>query len=204
MSNEELVARIQAGAVEYMEQLWGQVRKLVLWKARRVVSVLELKGNHSGVTLDDLEQTGYIALVAAVDSYKPDGGAFSTWLMFYLKNEFSKATGFQNKAGRNEPLNNSFSLDTPLPGDSEDEATALDLVPDPAAEARVEAVAERDVMERRHRAVENAITSLPAAQQAAIRCAYYDGPEKANKADLNRAIRSMRHPSIARELRQYL
>lgn len=205
MSNEQLVALIQAGATEYMEQLWEQVRNLVLWKARRIMSALEARGNPCGCTLDDLGQTGYVALVAAVDSYKPEGGAFSSWLMFYLKNEFAALTGYRSQREKNEPLNNSFSLDTPLSEDEDDGTTALDFVPDPAAEAQVEAVAELDLMERRHRAVEKAITSLPAAQQAAIRCAYYDkSMGEANKSDLNRAIRSMRHPSIARELRQYL
>lgn len=205
MSNEQLVALIQVGAAEYMEQLWEQVRKLVLWKARRIVGALELKGNPCGCTLDDLAQTGYIALVVAVGSYKPEGGAFSTWLMLYLKKEFFAITGCRSKRERNEPLNNSFSLDVPLSEDEDDGATALDLVPDPAAEARIENVAERDAMERRHLAIEKAITSLSAAQQVAIRCRYYDNPAgEANKTDLDRAIRSMRHPNIARELRQYL
>ena len=89
MSNEQLVALIQAGATEYMEQLWEQVRNLVLWKARRIMSALEARGNPCGCTLDDLGQTGYVALVAAVDSYKPEGGAFSSWLMFGVKNQSS-------------------------------------------------------------------------------------------------------------------
>lgn len=204
MSNEQLVALIQAGAAEYMEQLWEQVRKLVLWKARRTMSALELRGNPCGVVLDDLVQVGFIALTEAVDSYKPEGGAFSSWLMLYLKKEFFALTGYRSKAEKNAPLNNALSLDVLLSEDDENGGTALDLVPDPAAEARVEAVAETDFLERRHRTMEKAITSLPAAQQTAIRCAYYDSMGEANKSDLNRAIRSMRHPSISQELRQYL
>lgn len=111
MSNEELVADIQAGAVERMGELWEQVDGLVKWKAKQVMTALN---GRCGVDFDDLHQSGYPALVAAVDSYNPEIRAFSTWFMYHLKRAFSEATGYRTKSGRNEPLNHSISLDTPL------------------------------------------------------------------------------------------
>lgn len=56
MSNEELVAVIQAGVPERMGELWDQVERLVSWKASRVMTALNGRG---GVDFDDLYQSGY-------------------------------------------------------------------------------------------------------------------------------------------------
>ena len=93
MSSEELVVKIQAGAVELMGQLWEQVERLVKWKAKRIMTVLEGCPGR-GVEFEDLYQSGYLAMVAAVNTYDPAaGGAFSTWLMYHLKTAFAEATG---------------------------------------------------------------------------------------------------------------
>lgn len=42
MSIEELVAAIQGGDQSLMEELWGAVVNLVKWKAKRVITSLEL------------------------------------------------------------------------------------------------------------------------------------------------------------------
>ena len=41
MTNEELAERIQAGENELMEELWRGVERLVVWQARRVLTVLD-------------------------------------------------------------------------------------------------------------------------------------------------------------------
>lgn len=95
MSNEELVTVIQAGAVELMGQLWEQVEGLVKWKAKRIMTVLEGCPGR-GVEFEDLYQSGYLAMVAAVNTFDPAAGsAFSTWLMYHLKNAFAEATGYR-------------------------------------------------------------------------------------------------------------
>ena len=71
MSNEELVAEIQAGATERRGELWEQIDGLVKQQANKVVSALDRKGNPCGVEFEDLYQTGYIALTEAVKTYKP-------------------------------------------------------------------------------------------------------------------------------------
>lgn len=66
MTNEELVVRIRAGEQHLMGELWEQVEGLIKWKARRIMTILDSTGINSGVEFDDLYQSGYLALVAAV------------------------------------------------------------------------------------------------------------------------------------------
>ena len=68
MSNEELVALIQAGERDKLLELWTQVDRFVLWRAGKWLASPSLKGK-GGVELDDLYQSGYLALLEAVDSF---------------------------------------------------------------------------------------------------------------------------------------
>ena len=132
MSNEELVAAIQAGATERMGELWGQVEGLVKRKAKHIMTALDLRGNPCGVEFDDLYQSGYIAMVDAVHYYNPGSGiAFSTCLINRLKTVFAEATGYRTQKSLHEPLNNYLSLDTPLTDDA-DSGVLMDVVADPA------------------------------------------------------------------------
>ena len=143
MLNEELAALIKAGETERIPELWAQTERLVKWKANRIMTALELRGNPCGVTFDDLYQSGFIALVEAVHYYNPeDGAAFSTCLMNRLKTVFAELTGYRTKTGRNEPLNNCFSLDKTV-DDESDGTTFGDLAPDPAATAQFQNVEEK-------------------------------------------------------------
>ena len=129
MTSEELVAEIQAGSVDLTGQLWEQVEGLVKWKAKRIMTVLEGCPGR-GVEFEDLYQSGYLAMVAAVDTYDPASGAsFSTWLMYHLKTVFAEATGYRTQKGRQEPLNNYTSLDTPLSDDA-DSDDLMDVIAD--------------------------------------------------------------------------
>lgn len=67
MTNEQLVARIQAGedVSENMSQLYYQVKdfiRSIAWKYR------------NGAELGDLEQEGYLALYPAIDGFNPAAG----------------------------------------------------------------------------------------------------------------------------------
>ena len=117
MSNEELAIAIQQGEEGRTLELWEQVNGLVKRKAMQIMTALQLSGNPRGVEFDDLYQTGYLAMVAAVETYSPERGAFSTWFMFHLKTAFAEATGYRTKNGRCEPLNTAASLDRPVQPD---------------------------------------------------------------------------------------
>lgn len=130
MSNEELVALIQAGDRDRIVELWHQVRRMVYAQATRWAGL-------GGTTIEDLTQAGFIAVLRAVDSYDPSRGTkFSTHLFQRLRAELSAATGYNSKRSWFDPLQNAVSLDAPLE-DSED-ATLADFIPDPAAAAEMD------------------------------------------------------------------
>lgn len=214
MSNEELVAEIQAGAGERMGELWEQVKGLVAWKARHVMTGLEDWGDPRGVELDDLVQSGYLALVKAVGSYEQKECAFSTWLLFYLKTAFAEATGRRTEKSNMEPLNQALSLDKPL-GDEADGATFGDLVPDHKAAATLTAVEEMVWLEQLREAMEGVLAELPDELNTVLRQRYYaqqtlagvaqrmgTTKERVRKLE-NQGIRALRHHTLAKRIRPF-
>ena len=161
MSNEELAIAIQQGDQGRTLELWEQVNGLVKRKAMQIMTALKLSGNPRGVEFDDLYQTGYLAMVAAVETYSPERGAFSTWFMFHLKTAFAEATGYRTKGGRCEPLNTATSLDRPVQPDEPDGGTLGELVPDSRAADAIENVEESVYREQLHKAIDGAISELP-------------------------------------------
>lgn len=82
MSNEKLVVLIQAGEREYLPQLWAQVERFVAKQASRRMTAT---GGFGGVEFWDLYDSGYIALVGAVESFDPEAGrSFVGWLALHL------------------------------------------------------------------------------------------------------------------------
>ena len=79
ISNEQFVARIQAGEneAENMLQLWQQNRGFIATVARKYTSLAEM---------EDLEQEGYIGLCEAVRHYEPDKGMkFISYAAFWIR-----------------------------------------------------------------------------------------------------------------------
>lgn len=173
MSNEELAKEIQAGATGRMVDLWEQVEGLCRWKAQQVIAALQLGGNPHGVEFDDLYQTGYLAMVAAVESFKPERSAFSTWFMFHLKTAFAEATGYRTKCGRCEPLNTATSLDHPIQPDEPDGGNLAEFVSDSKAAAAMDGVEQSIYYKQLHEAMETAIGELPPENARALRLRYW-------------------------------
>ena len=69
MSNEELAAAIRAGERGRIMELWGQVRRFALQQARRWVYL-----GRGGVTLEDLEQAAFLALLDALGGWRAEAG----------------------------------------------------------------------------------------------------------------------------------
>jgi DNA-directed RNA polymerase specialized sigma subunit len=114
-----LVAAIQAGERDRLPALWDEVERLIKWWSNRLIV------NIPGADFNDLYQCGYIALAAAVNTYKPvENASFAHWLAFYFKNEVAAFMGFRNK----DPLRYAESLDAPLAEDSK--TTLADTIPD--------------------------------------------------------------------------
>lgn len=215
MSNEELAVVIQAGATERMGELWEQVAGLVKWKAKRIMTALELRGTSCGCEFDDLVQCGYPAIVAAVESYTPESCSFSTWLMYHLQKEFAEATGYRTKRGRCEPLNEAYSLDKPLT-DEVDSTVFGDLIPDQRAAATMETVEERAYQRQLNHAMDRALSESPSDVAEVLRLRNFDrltldeigerwkvSRERIRQLE-NKGIRKLREPKIACILRPFL
>lgn len=156
----------------------------------------------------------YPAMVAAVDSYDPESGAFSTWFMYHLKNAFAEATGYRTKSGRNEPLNHAASLDKSV--DDDPDGTPLgEFVSDPKSTATMEAVEEREYQKQLHDALETALGVIPENYSEVLRLRYYQnmtldecggalgvGAERVRQMEC-KGIRILRKPKNAACLRPF-
>ena len=211
MSNEELVAEIQAGATERMDELWEQVERLIKWKANRIMTVLDGCPG-CGVAFEDLYQSGYLAMAAAVNTYDPTaGGNFATWLMYHLKKVFAETTGYRTQKGRQEPLNNYLSLDTPLT-DGTDSDALMDVIADPAGLQWRESLEESMWQKQLQKAVGAALSTVPEQYCEILRLRYWENMTLDDIGNLrgismervrqieNRAIRELRKPKFADKL----
>lgn len=214
MSNEELVAVIQAGEKGRMGELWEQVAGLAKWKAKRIMTVLEGCPGR-GVEFDDLCQSGYLAMVAAVETYDPTAGsAFSSWFMYHLKTAFAETTGYRTQKGRQEPLNNSLSLDTPLTDDA-DSDDLMDVIADPAGQQWRESLEESMWRKQLQEVVESALSTVPEQYREILRLRYWEDmtledigeQRKVSKERIrqmeNKGIRILRQPRNACHLRPF-
>lgn len=169
MTNEELVAEIRNGKKEYCLQLWEQVERFITIKARDYFATLYA---NRGITVEDLQQAGYLALMDAVRTYSADRGAnFISFLSYWLHNRFSEAAGLRTDRTAADPLNNSVSLDAPI-GEDQD-GTLSDIQADPRDNV---AEAETRVYLQQLRAdLEKALDSLGPNEADAIRQRFFQG-----------------------------
>lgn len=79
-----------------MPALWEAVERFIEWQSRRRYSLV---GNFGGCEIEDLTQSGYLALVAAVQDYDPEKGSFLTILALHLKTAFAEAAGIRSTRG---------------------------------------------------------------------------------------------------------
>lgn len=199
VDSSEIAKAVQDGESGTLE-LWIAVRRLALKFAIRWEMALD---RQSGMERDDFMQVAFLAMLDAVKSWDSQAGAFNTWFVIILKGAFTEAAGLRTARERNDPLRSARSLDAPVTDENGEEVEGADIVPDPAAERPFEDVAELDFTEKRRKAVEAAIASLPEHLQEAIRAKYYRG-EKADMVAVNAALKHLRHPLRSKDLRPYL
>ena len=195
MTNEELALQIRAGERGKITELWAQVRRFALWRARRWAAF------GRGVTVDDLEQEAFIALLDALERWREADGPFLSIYALRLKGVFMKATGQRTKRSRMEPLNQATSLDAPI-GDDGEGGTLEEFVEDPSGGKGFEAVEERDTLEHLRADMEEAMGSIPAEQREILRRKYYMGQEVDRRAHAA-ALRAIRAPGASGRLYSY-
>ena len=200
MSNEELAVLIQDGDNARILELWQQCNAFIWKQARREIYRLE---GRRGVDVNDLAQSGFLAMLDAVKSFDANAGfAFMTWLGFKIKTAFQEATGCRTERQRREPIDCAVSLETPLT-DEENGDVLGDVIPDQAAELAFDEVSEADMVCRLHDVLENALATLPQEQADALRTKYYE-ERPADARACQKGLRALRHPNISKELKDFL
>ncbi len=132
MNNEELALSIQAGDAAQCGPLWEQVKGIVIARARGYAAAYGDLCAACGVTAEDLEQSGFLAMLDAAEDYDPGRGCkFNTLLSWKLKLQFRAALDGGRRRRARDPLNDCQSLDAPAPGREEAGETVGDLLPDP-------------------------------------------------------------------------
>ncbi|MDE6281644.1 MAG: sigma-70 family RNA polymerase sigma factor [Oscillospiraceae bacterium] len=173
-------------------------------------------GGFGGVEFGDLYDSGYIALVAAVESFDPEaGGSFIGWLALHLKTTFAEAGGYRSRKQAQDPLHRAGSLDVPM-GDDEDGATLREYIADPVSTLDFERVEECQYRTRLRAELGTALGRLPAHCRNIIQRRFYRGqtssaiaaemgvqPEIVRKWE-GEALKQLRHPRTSRPLRGYL
>lgn len=115
MSNEELAIQIKNGNADQLPALFAQVEAFVNMKAEQAARKLPPS---FGQTVDDLRQSGWLALCDAVEKFDPDRGAFLTALSFALKQQFASLCGVRST--KRDALSSAVSLDRPAFSDNPD------------------------------------------------------------------------------------
>ena len=177
MTNEELVALIQAGERDRLPELWEQVERFVALQANRLLHAMGPdRAALAGVGFGDLYNSGYFALVDAAERYDPEAGAkFITFFAMRLKSYFSDTTGFRLARQRKDPLNSSKSLDARLKEGDEDSGAFGDFIPDPKAAQALQDVEDGIQRDYTRQAVRQALEQLPTEERLAIKAYYYEG-----------------------------
>lgn len=206
MTNEELVALIQAGERDRLAELWAQEERLV---QRYAYSWLLKYEGRGGVTLDDLMQHGFIAMVHAVDRTNLSMGyKFNTLFVLCLKSEFTRASGLRTKHQKMDPIHDCTSLDTPL-NDEADADSLVAFIPDPSAELMFDE-------SERSQAIKQALRMLTEREFRVIWLHFFCGlsldqvgkemgiiKSSAHRIEA-KALRKLRHPVNAQKLRDFV
>jgi len=184
VTNEELVQAIQGGERDRLPELWEQVQKLARYWSNRYARATVVNGQdtNSRELFEDFFQCGYIAMIAAVETFdSAAGGSFSSWYSLYMRREVRNLMGWRSrpdpKTGESvtvisDAMAYASSLDAPI-GDDLDGKTLEDTILD--TEDQYEDADRRIFNEQLHNALDDALGTLPDEESTAIRGTYYDG-----------------------------
>ena len=173
MTNEEIVERIQAGETEYIEQLWQQVERFVMKEANRVAENIKRAGKGTAVCdADDLYQSGYFAMLKAIDHWRPDmEGSFISYFAMCLKTAMAEASFHRTAKQMKDPTVFARSLDAPLTEDGD--MTLGDTLVDPRDP--LEAIENELYNASAKRAIESLFTLLTENERKVIEGHYLKG-----------------------------
>lgn len=210
MTNEQLAKQIQDGGEDLALQLWEQIKRYVAKTAIRWY--LHFEGGR-GVEVCDLIQSGYLAMVDAVQTFEDGNGSFISWLTYYLQNEFSALYGVRTERTKRDPLNGAASLDAPI-GD-EDGMTIAETVVDPDGENGYQQIEDNDYIRALREALEKALADIPPKSAETIHRKWLDNQTRLEIAEdlgvsYNEIVRRekkgfslLRRPQTIEKLREF-
>lgn len=193
-STNEIAAMVQGGKADVLE-LWYAVRRFAIKQGLRWFRASDGEG---GVTIDDLEQSAFLALLDALKDWKASSGSFISLYALRLKTAFGSAMGLRTQRDRKDPIRSALSLDEPLTDRAGNPLMVADIVPDPAAEAAFTDIEWRELQ----RVVQTALAQLTDTQRAAIIGEFWLG-QKPDPKERRQALRTLRHPCIRKTLMEF-
>ena len=128
MTNEQIAISIYTGSgnsEQLLSQLWGNIKRLAYKHCNRYYLAYADAYKRRGVTVDDLMQECYFALLDAVKYYGKRGGKykFTTFFGYTVRNRITRCGSCKKDA-----ITKSESIDSPLPGT--DDFTVADTIAD--------------------------------------------------------------------------
>lgn len=215
MTNEDLVALIQSGQKEYIPDLWAGVERFVSYKA---YSYYNIKWPNrcatAGVTMDDLYQSGYFALLKAIDYYDPEKGVlFITIFGKFMTKEFYNVMGVEKRKDgwhtKGDALDTlTLSTDAPAYGgnlaEAESSESSLgDVIEDKKSETQLSDIEDALEQEEERQTLDKAIASALNEKEAQIIKEYFfNDKTEAELADMLNITRNHSHSIKAQALKK--
>lgn len=169
MTNEEYALKIQQGNTGLYNDLWENVKGLILVYANKFIFSHSEICIANGVTSEDLIQSGFIALARAVKDYNPNKEyLLSTYLTLHLKNIYNELVG--RRTSRRDVLEICASLNVPI-GD-ENDTELMDTVVDNTN--AYEVLEERMFHAQLSKALQQSLDTLPDNLKAVINAWYFN------------------------------
>lgn len=103
-TNEELAVQAQAGDKAAISQLWNQTRGIIFMILARYYNRNPDQFARCGVTMDDLEQEGFFAVLEAVEAFNPAKGEIYYLAQLPAPEPCKRHFRHQERTGKAYPL----------------------------------------------------------------------------------------------------
>lgn len=183
MTNELLATLIGTGEADELQSLlWDKVRGFFILLSNKYVSQHAERCKQCGITVDDIRQESYFAMLDAVKAYcnrpaEQSDFKFITYCKYPFKNRAKALLGYKTKKQYHEPLNNAVSLSTPISNGSmgsPDETELGDVLPDMHSEEELHACEDKEFRLQLRETVQEELADAPDALRV-IEQRYYQG-----------------------------
>lgn len=176
MSNEELAVQIKEGQTDLIPELWESVERFIQWKSWEYYKQTHgYRLSHGYTTslpeVDDFVQSGYFAMIKAVEYFSADSGySFLTFLSYTLKSAFQECIGIRGSRRDLLDIAGTGSFDAPLKLE-ENSGTLYDVTQDETN--NIEDAEQKIWLDQLRSALDTALDRLPEDQRQTLIDRYY-------------------------------